>query len=116
VDFSFADPAEVGAGARLWDNAEMEKRDELQELRAEIDIMDRNIITSLAERMELVEEIGRYKRAHNMEALDEDRRDDLLKTWIETGRALLLPEELLRDTFEAIHRYSLFVEEKSRNI
>ncbi|HXK39112.1 MAG TPA: chorismate mutase [Candidatus Paceibacterota bacterium] len=94
----------------------MEKRDELQELRTEIDILDRNIITSLAERMELVEEIGRYKAAHNMGALDEDRRDALLKTWIETGRALSLPEDLLREIFEAIHRHSLSVEEKNKQL
>ncbi|MCR4281036.1 MAG: chorismate mutase [Candidatus Kaiserbacteria bacterium] len=92
----------------------MEKRDELQELRTEIDIIDRNIITSLAERMELVEEIGRYKKAHNMEALDEDRRDALLKAWIETGRALSLPEDLLHEIFEAIHRHSLSIEKKQQ--
>jgi len=90
----------------------MEKRDELQELRTEIDIIDRGIITSLAERTELVEEIGRYKKAHNMEALDEGRRDALLKTWIETGRALSLPEELLREIFSAVHRHSLSMEQK----
>ncbi len=92
----------------------MEKGDELQELRAEIDIIDRNIITSLAERMELVEEIGRYKKSHNMDALDEDRRDAILKTWVETGKALSLPEDLLRDIFEAIHRHSLTVEKQSK--
>jgi chorismate mutase len=88
----------------------MEKRDELDELRTQIDLIDRNIITSLAERMELVEEIGRYKAAHNMVALDEGRRDALLKTWVETGRALSLPENLLREIFEAIHKHSLNVE------
>jgi len=94
----------------------MEKRDELQELRTEIDILDRNIITSLAERMELVEEIGRYKKAHNMGALDEGRRDALLKTWLETGKALSLPEDLLRDIFSAIHNHSLAMEKKSKNL
>ena len=92
----------------------MEKRDELQELRTEIDLIDRNIITSLAERMELVGEIGRYKAAHHMGALDEGRRDALLRQWIETGKALSLPEDLLREIFEAIHRHSLTVEKKSK--
>ncbi|MDO8522223.1 MAG: chorismate mutase [bacterium] len=94
----------------------MEKGDELQELRTQIDVLDRSIITSLAERMELVEEIGRYKKAHNIEALDAGRRDGLLKTWIETGKALSLPEDLLREIFEAIHRHSLTVEEQSKNL
>lgn len=92
----------------------MEKRDELQELRAQVDLIDRNIITSLAERMELVEEIGRYKKEHNIEALDEGRRDALLKTWIKTGRALSLPEDLLRDIFSAIHEHSVSIEKKPR--
>lgn len=92
----------------------MEKRDELQELRTKIDLIDRNIITSLAERTALVEEIGRYKAVHNMGALDEGRRDALLKQWIETGRALSLPEDLLREIFDAIHRHSLVVEKKSK--
>ena len=91
----------------------MEKGDELQELRTEIDLIDRNIITALAERTELVEEIGRYKKAHNMGALDEGRRDALLRQWVETGRALSLPEDLLREIFEAIHRHSLSVEKKN---
>ena len=94
----------------------MEKQDELQELRTEIDIKERNIIPSLAERMELVEEIGRYKATHNMGALDEGRRDALLKTWIETGKALSLPEDLLREIFDAIHRHSLSIEQKPQEM
>jgi len=92
----------------------MEKRDSLQELRTEIDSIDRDIITSLAERMELVEEIGRYKAAHNMGALDEGRRDALLATWIKTGKALSLPEDLLREIFDSIHRHSLSIEKKQQ--
>ena len=91
----------------------MEKRDKLRELRTQIDVLDRNIITSLAERMELVEEIGRYKKEHGMEALDAGRRDALLKHWVGTGHALSLPEDMLCEIFEAVHRYSLEAEKKN---
>lgn len=91
----------------------MEKRPELQELRTQIDALDRGIITSLAKRMALVEEIGRFKRAHRIKALDEDRRDVLLEAWVKAGKALSLPEELLREIFSAIHSHSLSAEEKN---
>ena len=94
----------------------MEKRDELQELRVQIDLIDRGLITSLAERTELVEEIGRYKIAHNIDALDADRRDALLAAWIKTGKALSLPDDLLRDIFSVIHNHSLAMEKKSKNL
>ena len=100
----------------VWDNTVMEKRDELQELRVQIDLIDRGLITSLAERTELVEEIGRYKIAHNIDALDADRRDALLAAWIKTGKALSLPDDLLRDIFSVIHNHSLAMEKKSKNL
>src|SRR3989338_1695524 len=98
----------------MWENLKMSKEtSKLDELRAEIDSTDRDIINSLAKRTALVLEIGRYKIAHNIEALDAGRRDALLKRWIETGRVLSLPEDLLRDIFEAIHRHSLTVEKRN---
>lgn len=94
----------------------MEKRDELQELRTEIDIMDRNIITSLAERTELVEEIGRYKKAHNIEALDEGRRDALKSMWIKSGESLGLSTEFITSIYNLIHEYSVSIENKVKNL
>ncbi|MEK7107124.1 MAG: chorismate mutase [Patescibacteria group bacterium] len=91
----------------------MEKGDELQELRARVDAVDGEILDALAKRTALVKEIGRYKRAHNIEALDEGRRDALLKKWIERGETLGLSKEFMASIIQTIHSYSVSVEKKS---
>ena len=88
----------------------MGEPDELQELRAKIDAIDAGIIDAIVKRTALVKEIGRYKTAHNIEALDEGRRDALLKKWIERGETLGLSKEFVTSIIETIHSYSVSVE------
>ena len=85
---------------------------ELSELREKITAVDNSIIESLAKRMDLVEKVGNYKRSHNMEALDETRRDELKKAWIERGAALHLPASLVLGIFELIHKHSVSREQQ----
>ena len=87
---------------------------ELKKLRGEIDAVDAQIIAALAERTALVEEVGRYKSAHNIEALDADRRDALLGSWIERGVALGLSKEFMTALNEVVHDYSVDVEKRVR--
>lgn len=89
----------------------MKSKDELDKLRKKIDATDNSIIESLAKRMDLVEAIGKFKRNHNMEALDETRRDELKKTWMRRGERLHLPSSLVLRIFDLVHEYSVSKEQ-----
>ena len=88
----------------------MEEKNELRELRAEIDSVDEDVLNSLAKRTALVKKIGRYKATHNIEAVDEGRRDALLRTWVERGEALGLSKEFVTAINKLVHDYSVTVE------
>ena len=93
------------------DNAQMKnKSGELEKLRAQIDAVDKDIITALSERVRLVESVGKYKLAHRISFLDKKRRDHLLRLWTARGKSLRLPTKLVRDIFFSLHRHSLSVE------
>jgi chorismate mutase len=51
---------------------------DLDEIRGRIDAVDRRLVTLLAEREALVEEVVRYKRAHHMPVVDRAREDVML--------------------------------------
>ncbi|MDO8552848.1 MAG: chorismate mutase [bacterium] len=94
----------------------MENQDELQELRTQIDALDRDVINSLAKRTALVEQIGRYKAANSIKAVDEDRRDALKRMWIKSGESLGLPTEFITAIYDTIHEYSVSIENKIKNL
>ncbi|MEK7132848.1 MAG: chorismate mutase [Patescibacteria group bacterium] len=86
------------------------KTGELERLRRQVEAVDKTIIKSLSKRVKLVEDIGRYKFAHNISFLDKTRRDNLLAVWTASGKSLRLPAKLVRDIFSSIHRHSLEIE------
>ena len=52
---------------------------ELSELRARIDIVNDEILKLFLERMDLVEQIGDYKKAHGLPTLDRKREEAILQ-------------------------------------
>ncbi len=86
------------------------KKSELEKLRAQIDAVDRKIITALFKRVRLVESVGKYKLAHKISFLDKKRRDHLLNLWSARGKSLRLPTKLVRDIFSSLHRHSISIE------
>jgi len=51
---------------------------DLADIRAKIDEVDRRLISLLAERARLVEQVVHYKRAHRLPVVDRAREDQML--------------------------------------
>jgi chorismate mutase len=51
----------------------MESKSDLETLRKDIDRIDQNLVSVLAERFRITNQIGQYKRAQNLSPVDEQR-------------------------------------------
>ncbi|NJB83240.1 bifunctional 3-deoxy-7-phosphoheptulonate synthase/chorismate mutase type II [Wenyingzhuangia aestuarii] len=87
--------------------AEGEALDQLQQLRAEIDVIDNHIIDTLVERMKVAEQIGEVKKSKNISILQDARWGEILKTMVETGEKAGLSPEFIEGVFKAIHQESI---------
>ena len=90
------------------------KATKLDKLRAQIDAVDKIILSMLAKRIQLVTAIGKYKRANNMATISPKRRDALKRTWTTRAKTLKIPASLVQEIFELIHNYSVLVEKNTR--
>lgn len=74
---------------------------DLKVLRAEIDVIDRQLVALFEQRMAVTEQVGRYKLAHGVPVLDRGREEQVL-----AGKVALLENKALSedvtDLFEAI--------------
>lgn len=84
--------------------------DELEDLRKKIDALDKELLKALAKRMEVVREVGRYKKSKGLSLRDDERLKALLAERLKTAGELDLPEELVNKLYELIHEASLEAE------
>ena len=81
----------------------------LSVLRKQIDELDEQLLTLLAKRMRISQEIGTYKVEHNMPVLQSGRYDQLLKSRQDMGSKLNLSGEFVDSIVKAIHEESVRV-------
>jgi chorismate mutase len=86
-------------------NPEFENRLEL--LRNRIDAIDTELLETLASRAEIVKQIGKYKKEHNVTALQISRWSQLMESRIKLGEKLDLNENLVKTFFQLIHEDSV---------
>lgn len=79
----------------------------IQKCRAEINQLDNEIIELLANRMQLVEEIGKYKKENDVTILQVNRWKEILDRLCSKGAALGLSQEFIIQYFDAIHLESI---------
>ena len=84
-----------------------EVNDKLTELRNNIDKIDDLIIQKMAERMQIAEKIGTYKRDNNITILQVNRWEEILNKRINYGKALKLSPEFTEKLLELIHAESI---------
>ena len=77
------------------------------ELRADIDKLDDQIIDIFEKRMQIAEEIGRYKKDNNIAILQTRRWDNILNKRLRMGKLRGLGEEFISKIFRAIHQESI---------
>ena len=82
----------------------------LSVLRKQIDELDEQLLTLLAKRMRISQEIGTYKLEHNMPVLQSRRYDQLLKSRQDMGSKLNLSGEFVDSIVKAIHEESVRVQ------
>lgn len=87
--------------------------DELKKMREQIDAADRDIVEALGKRMEVVDAIGAYKKAHGIGLFDAGRLEDVLKTRADWGAAKKLSVQFIHDLFALIHKESVAREEQA---
>jgi chorismate mutase len=81
--------------------------DQLESLRLMIDEIDEQMIRTLSRRMEIVEQIGEYKRDHNVTVFQLERWLAILRTRIATGVLHGLDETFVKELCELLHKESI---------
>ena len=81
--------------------------EELENLRAEIDIIDDHILDTIAERMQVVEKIATIKKRENIAVFQNRRWNAILNEVIEKAKERDLSEDFIKQVFRAIHQESI---------
>ncbi|MBT8320385.1 MAG: bifunctional 3-deoxy-7-phosphoheptulonate synthase/chorismate mutase type II [Eudoraea sp.] len=94
---------------------EAEYRSKLGNLRAQIDVIDNQLLDILGKRMEVSDEIGDLKKKRNVAVLQTNRWNAILGKMILEGESKGLSEEFVLRMFKAIHQESINHQEKIIN-
>ena len=95
---------------REKDSDSVDYRENIDQLRAQIDILDENLLFMLKSRMEISRKIGLFKKEHNIAILQTARWDELLGEMVSKGQGYGLTEGFVKDVFNAIHEASVQVQ------
>jgi chorismate mutase len=79
----------------------------LEELRERIDTIDEKILMMISERMNIVREIGQYKRDNNITILQVERWKDILRTRLQSGEIKELGDDFIFRLYGLIHEESI---------
>lgn len=81
--------------------------DHLAGLRKDIDELDDEIFEKLSSRMKVAQEIGKYKMEHGVTILQVDRWDNIVRKRINSGKALGLDPEFVKNLLKLVHKESI---------
>ena len=90
-------------------------KNKLSTYRAQIDVLDANILDNLSKRMKVVNKIGSIKKNHNVSVLQSKRWNEILEKMILDGESIGLNEEFISKIFKAIHQESINEQDKVIN-
>ena len=79
----------------------------LTALRRQIDECDNHLLELLARRMRISEEIGQYKKEHNMAVLQEQRYDEIIQNRIAQAEQMGMKGDFIKTVLMAIHEESV---------
>lgn len=79
----------------------------LEELRTEIDKLDGELLQILAKRMELIDEIGEYKKENEITILQMKRWAGIIRDRLAIGTHMGLDEKFLKKLLNLIHKESI---------
>ncbi|MCK0156049.1 bifunctional 3-deoxy-7-phosphoheptulonate synthase/chorismate mutase type II [Cellulophaga sp. F20128] len=100
---------------RKESDPEAEYNKELSNLRAQIDVIDSQLIDTMGKRMKISDGIGALKKQKNVAVLQSTRWNQILGAMILEGESKGLSEEFVLKMFKAIHQESINHQEKIVN-
>lgn len=80
---------------------------ELDKFRHKVDLLDTQIIELLAERFDIVDQIGDYKREHNLAVYQASRWQDVMQSRVNEGMNRKMTEKFMKSLLFAIHEESV---------
>jgi chorismate mutase len=90
-------------------------KNQLNNLRSQIDVADQNLLTTLGKRMKVAVDIGKLKSENNVAILQNKRWNEILGKMILDGEDHGLSEEFILKFFKAIHQESINNQKKILN-
>jgi len=84
--------------------------DEIVELRSQLTTKDEEVIRILSERMEISEQIGNFKKAHNTVILQNNQWEESLRKNLERSKIAQLSPQFSNDLFRLIHQESIRIQ------
>ncbi|CAL2095291.1 bifunctional 3-deoxy-7-phosphoheptulonate synthase/chorismate mutase type II [Tenacibaculum sp. 190524A02b] len=87
-------------------------KENLDNLRAQINVADSQLIDTLGKRMKIADKIGELKKEKNVAVLQSKRWNEILGNMILEGESRGLSEEFVLKMFKAIHQESINHQEK----
>lgn len=96
-------------------DTESDYRKNLENCRAQINVVDNQLIELLGKRMRVADEIGKLKKGQNVAVLQTRRWNEILGNMILEGETRGLSEEFVLKMFKAIHQESINHQEKIIN-
>ena len=100
----------TSASLAAFSQASSSPKDTLAEGRKQIDSIDHQLISLLAARERVVQEIGQFKKNHHIPPLQPARYQEVLAKVGRQGAAEGLSEEFVKRIFDLIHEESLRLE------
>ena len=80
---------------------------QLDVLRSRIDAIDTELLETLASRVQIVKQIGEYKRDNNVTALQINRWTQLMENRVKLGKSMDVNETFVKILFQLIHEDSV---------
>ncbi|NJM94419.1 MAG: bifunctional 3-deoxy-7-phosphoheptulonate synthase/chorismate mutase type II [Cytophagales bacterium] len=87
----------------------------LEEIRDQIDHADKEILQAIANRMNLSDKIGEYKKEKNVTVLQLDRWEQILESRTTWGKGMNLDANFVEDFLKGIHNESIRRQEEIMN-
>lgn len=84
----------------------------LAKLRSDIDVIDEEIVSLIAKRLEIVLKVGEVKKEHRLEPFDKNRLEEVLKSKKTKAKSLGVSEKLVEKIFKDIHDESVALQKK----
>jgi chorismate mutase len=89
--------------------------DQLSEMREKTAVLDDRLFDILAARMRISEEVGRFKKDHNIIVLQPEHWGKMIRQRLSSASGLDLSEEFVRQIMDAIHQESIRHQTKVMN-